>query len=455
MHVLFANHQLVERAGSELYTLELATAVRDRGHRVSVFTFDAGPIAQQLQRQGIPVFGPGDAATIGALDCDLAHVHHAPCLYFLGATRLKCPVVYSVLGVVPALEGPPLAWAGIARVLAVSEEVRDGLGRSPLPPTIVRNWFDDRGPMPALSAAGQIERVAVVSNHLDPSLKAGLDVLAARRPGFSWHHFGLPSASADVTPELLAGFDAVITIGRTALLAAALGKPCLLYDVHGCDGVLDALRLDALATRNFSGRLQASRPSIDELEQLLFVQTRRVDLEALAIEVRGRFGLRQRVDEILALHREAAASGIALGGPEAAFARAGEVHAEAMAQVTPLRHALAASEEGRRLLHAELNDRTSELEVRDELFESRGQRLARLWIEHEEALERGRELTFRLAQQERELELTRTALDLLKGSAGVQLIEAAKRIPGVYATYLALKQRSLRATLPSRVASHK
>ncbi len=133
----------------------------------------------------------------------------------------------------------------------------------------MRNWFDDRGwtPAPAVSPA-RVRRVAVVTNHLAPALVTTLEALAAAGR-LEWIHYGLPLNSTEVTPAFLEPFDLVITIGRTALLAGALGKACLLWDVHGCDGFLEVERLPALASVNFSGRLTRSQPTVEQFEELL------------------------------------------------------------------------------------------------------------------------------------------------------------------------------------------
>jgi glycosyltransferase involved in cell wall biosynthesis len=121
VRVLLANHHLADRAGSELYTLELANALARRGHQVGVFTFFEGPIAEELRRDGIRLFSLGEEPALEAFAPEVLHVHHAPCLYYLGALRLHCPAIHSVLGTAPALEAPPSYWGGVTEGLAVSE----------------------------------------------------------------------------------------------------------------------------------------------------------------------------------------------------------------------------------------------------------------------------------------------------------------------------------------------
>ncbi|MCY1020837.1 glycosyltransferase family 4 protein [Pyxidicoccus sp. MSG2] len=336
MRILLANHHLDQRAGSELYCLELATALTRAGHQVALFTFRPGAISEEFRRRDVRVFSVTDDAAIEAFDPEVLHVHHAPCLYFLGALRLRAPVVFSSLGVLPALEGAPIVWAGVAHALAVSEEVREALTPTPfgaaVPVSLCRNWFDDTGlEKPAAARARPARRIAVVTNHLDPRLKEDLDAVCRARPEVSWTHLGLPHHSTEITPELLRDFDRVVSIGRTPLLAAALQIPCLLYDVHGCDGLLSVEHFDAQARVNFSGRHTRARPSREELGHLLFEEAERLDVAAVADRLWSEHRLSGRAQELVSLYEQARAGGTSLGDTtRAAYGRTGRAYADAV-----------------------------------------------------------------------------------------------------------------------------
>lgn len=344
MRVLFANNQLDERAGSELYTLELSTALKARGHTTAIFTFHPGEVAQLAREAGVTVFLPHQREEMREFRADVLHIHHAPTLYFLaGSARVEAPVVYSVLGALPALEGPPLVWRGVNSLLTVSEEVAESLSGSPFgkafTPRVFRNWFDDRDLRPQqVRAPREVRRIAVVTNHLAPELSASLHALAAQRPTFSWTHFGAPNRAVPITPELLDGFDGVVTIGRTALLAGAVGKPCLLLDVHGSDGVLSAENLARVATRNFSGRLHGHRPGTEELAEILFEQFPRASVQETAEALWAQFRLSGRVETLEEIHQAATKSGARLTRKMAAdYGKAGDAHAELIVQMAGAR----------------------------------------------------------------------------------------------------------------------
>ncbi len=334
MRIVVANHHLYHRAGSELFTKELAIGLRDAGHEVGVFTFAPGAISAEIQAAGIPVWDTRHGAEIEAFRPDVLHTHHAPCLAFLASLELECAAVHGVLGVLPAIEEPPLVFDGVARALVVSEEVGSAIGTSDfgraVPIHVFRNWFPgEQPPRPRPRVPRPIRRVVVVTNHLDPVLARHLEEIRVETPGFTWEHVGLPNHSRPVTATTLSPYDLVVTIGRGALLAGSLGIPCLLYDTSGCDGLLRAEALAELASHNFSGRLTASRPSRAELAHLLLEAPASVDLVATAEAIHAGFSLGARVAEATRHYEDAIASGVRLGAStRARYGRHGVLHGE-------------------------------------------------------------------------------------------------------------------------------
>lgn len=343
MRILIANHHLDQRAGSELYCLELATALHRLGVEVALFTFVSGEVAQQAARLGIPVYTPTEALEVERFQPTVLHVQHAPCLFYLATLRIRPATLFSSLGWLPSLEAAPPVYAGISMALAVSEEVQARLADTPmgqvLPIRVVRNWFNDLGLTPGpVRPPRPAERIAVVTNHLDETLRADLDALTSEQPGFAWQHLGTPTCSVDITPSLLLEFDRVITIGRTALLAGALGIPCLLYDMHGSDGLLRVEALDSLAANNFSGRTHRLRHGRAELHRLLFEDAEALDTGALSRAIWENYALSSRARELLALY-EAVLKGPVRFDDEARrlYGAVGVAHAELVADLVKYR----------------------------------------------------------------------------------------------------------------------
>jgi hypothetical protein len=259
MKILLGTHHLEVRAGSELFTAELARSIKERGHKVAVFTFFKGEIAELIEAHGIPVFDPDDTSAISRFTPDVVQTNHHPCAHFLRSMIPDVVRLHAMLGVIPDLEAPPLDGGAFSLGLAVSEEVvnrinRTSFGRD-VDVAIFRNWFDDRVVVTAGSSKTRgILSVAVISHHIAPELVRALGALEAAGH-IKVDYFGVQRKSVVVDGSLLVQYDLIISIGRTALLAAACGVPCIMADIHGSDGLLTVDNLDLVRTVNFSGRL--------------------------------------------------------------------------------------------------------------------------------------------------------------------------------------------------------
>ena len=176
MKILLGTHHLEMRAGSELFTAELANSIQARGHGVAVFTFFKGEIAGLIEANGIPVFTPDNANAMVRFAPDVVQTCHIPCAHFLRSVVPDVIRVHAMLGVIPPLEAPPLEGAAFSLGLAVSEEVLDRVNKTSfgrdVDTAVFRNWFDEKVVMTstrALSSRGRL-RVAVISNHIAPDL---------------------------------------------------------------------------------------------------------------------------------------------------------------------------------------------------------------------------------------------------------------------------------------------
>jgi hypothetical protein len=303
MRILLGTHQLAERAGSELFTTELAIALRQRGQDVAVFTFFKGNIVPEIEAAGVPVFDAGEADAIAAFMPDIVQTSHIPCAHFLRAVVPGRPRVHAMLGVIPHLEAPPLDARAFSLGLAVSEEVHGRVSQTTFGKDVeialFRNWFDERavsegGPR----LPGKPLRVAVISHHVAPELATALAMLEAAGK-LKTDYFGNEHRTVVVDGALLTRYDAVISIGRTPLLAAACGVPCIMADIHGSDGLLTADNLDDVRTRNFSGRLKRTEITQTYLDDELS-KIAAYDREALRQRVVAEYALGGRIDWLLA-----------------------------------------------------------------------------------------------------------------------------------------------------------
>jgi hypothetical protein len=262
IELLIATHGLANLAGAPLHTLDLCRGFKRAGHDVSVFTLHKGAVSATLEDEGFPVYSLQDYRRMGGETFDLIYLYHATCEALLGLMFAgRVPIVRGYIGRGSTLANPVNGGFASAATY-ISEGVRELMvGLDPrnaqIPALIARNVYDDQG---VVRGAGLAEppasapNLAVVSNHLIAELAERLGA-ASERGLCRFAHFGYPDSSVPITPELLMKFDAVITVGRTVLPTAALGKPVYLCDIHGVEGWLGPDTYAESQLHSFSGRL--------------------------------------------------------------------------------------------------------------------------------------------------------------------------------------------------------
>jgi hypothetical protein len=254
-----------------MVTSEIASALKDSGHEVAIFTLHKGKFANHIsQSQGIPVFTTNqtDHEALLQYDPEVLHIQHWPTYLWLRKIGIKAPAVFGFLGVVPSVENPPPLLEGSNAISwVVSEEVKNNIcslpGWGDQEPSIIRNWVAPlklREPLSNRSAGERRNRLIVVSNHFPAEYKNLLEQLCVEF-NLNFVHFGLPDNPKPLEPIDLKDAFAVVSIGRTVLLAASLGIPTLMLDHFGSDGWLTPENLLEVRERNFSGRTYGLKPN--------------------------------------------------------------------------------------------------------------------------------------------------------------------------------------------------
>lgn len=299
MKVLLAIHHLASRTGSELYVTELAESLAARGLTVAIFTLMRGALAAQFEAStGIKVFGPEARLGVQRFAPDIVHSHHLTMFHLCGELLPGVPRVHGILGVMPPLEHPPLTIAEARRVFAVSERVAERLlARAPQlnSVSIVRNWFDERQLMPIRQYTVPDDRphnVLVISHNASRSRDAALAALEAE--GFAKvTRVGGGDGQREITGALVQRHDVVLTIGRSVLLAAAIGVPCIVADLEMSDGLITHENADLLSRTNFTGRAYRKAITAEHLRAEI-LRSKHIDRVALSNKVRAEYGLSSR-----------------------------------------------------------------------------------------------------------------------------------------------------------------
>ncbi|MFJ3489271.1 hypothetical protein [Leifsonia aquatica] len=277
--VLLCTNHLQNLAGSEVVTIELVEHFLERGWHVDVYTNLLGePVTSELL--ALPSWGRlrvVEASPEEAFDdeYDLIWVQHSlfpPSFVDRLVSGVHAPVVWHHLSSFMNIEMPILA--DIERSIAsvsssMSTEGLDALARFGLDAerfVLFDNPAPDRfadHPMPG-EATG-LARLLIVSNHPPAEMVDAASALRSR--GVLADVLGdvVGSTPRRISPEILAGYDAVVTIGKTVPAALSMGLPVYAYDHFGGCGWLGADNLDREAAGTFAGRLTESRRTAEAI----------------------------------------------------------------------------------------------------------------------------------------------------------------------------------------------
>jgi glycosyltransferase involved in cell wall biosynthesis len=320
LRVLITCRELQVRAGSELYTRDVAEALRDLGQTPVVFAPVLGEVASELRHRGVAVID--DLAQLGEAPDVIHGQHHLTAM----AAMLRFPEVPALFvchGWIPWQELPP-KFPSLGRYVAVDALRRDLLvlehGIPAERVTVIPNFVDlerfrRRPPLPAKPRRALLfSNQAAADGFVPPVARAcaaaGLELdvvgIAAGRP-------------AERPEELLPAYDLVFARGRAALEAMAVGAAVVLCDVEGCGPLVDEAGFAALRALNFG--LAALRPPVEG--ERLRAEIARYDADDAArvcARVRAEADRFQAVGRLLAIYRELIASASGLGGEAGARA---------------------------------------------------------------------------------------------------------------------------------------
>lgn len=349
MRVLLTNGALVNRAGSELYLLEVATRLLALGHSPVAYSPLLGPLAAELRAATIPVVD--DLAAV-AEPPDVVHAqHHLPAMTALLHFQ-TVPAVFVSHGWAPWEEAPP-RFPRILRYVAVDDTTRERLvSESGIPPErveVILNFVDLERFQPRGSLPAAPRRALVLSNQASEANYLPAVREACARLGIELEVAGVAAGQPVARPEaLLPGFDLVFAKGRAALEAMAVGAAVVLCDEPGTGPMVTAERFDRLRRLNFGIRALREPVTPDVLER----EIRRYD-PADAAEVsrrlRAQASLEGAVDQLAAVYERVIAEhrerGPAAAGEEgraaAAYLRWLDPHLQARSSL-PERNRLAA-----------------------------------------------------------------------------------------------------------------
>ena len=271
--VLICTNHLINFAGSEIHCLEMAQYFTALGHDVLVAANNLGPpIEGEFKKIGIPTAAMGDLGR--ATEFDIVWTHHVPCFrlaHLVKKLRAR-KFVHGILSVLEPMELPPFKKSdkdleGNLTVLAnapvTKDFIEDRIGTS-FRVQVLRNFAPQIWQDFVPKAATELKKILIVSNHIPDELE---ELTAhARQQAITMEPIGLNADRfARVTPELVAGYDAVISIGKTVQYCLTGGIPVFIYDYFGGPGWLSDANIDAAEYSNYNGKCTGNRRPAEKL----------------------------------------------------------------------------------------------------------------------------------------------------------------------------------------------
>ena len=262
--ILITQNALHYIAGSELATLELATFFKDRGAKVSIFTwYTYAPMRTSFEKQNIEIITDENDKHLND-NFDIIWVHHQviPKKILEKLYNNTCRSKFIFYHMSPlkelALEQPYLydLEAKIANlVLFTSKGTEESLIESF--PSLKRHFmvlenFVPNNYLEYKYSRDSLQKILVVSNHPPKEVLSASKQL--KNLGYEVDIIGRNFNAEIITAKKLVNYDLVITIGKTVPYCLCIGVPVYIYDHFGGPGFLSAKNFKKARFRTFSGR---------------------------------------------------------------------------------------------------------------------------------------------------------------------------------------------------------
>lgn len=281
LSVLMVFEQLL-CGGFETHLYSLCKYLRGRGHQITLH----GRLVADVWKKEYADLGIGITLKPEQGQYDVIHAH--PLLWGLLrghelSLRLSRPLVVTYHG--PYLEAIQEVRRGASAIIAVSQEVYNCVGTG----QIIENGIDldNFAPVPHVNCGSFVasyvgrltsERCAMVEALIDACEIAGAkcEIIGADQwPGMRqldrkyedviWH-----GAHMD-TRALVARSDVVFSTGRGVREAMSMGRPAVVLNSMGYDGLVTPENVELLRTHNFSGRAMYRHFSVQAIADDIMV----------------------------------------------------------------------------------------------------------------------------------------------------------------------------------------
>ena len=265
-----------------MVTFELANFLVKAGAKVTVYTYIAlDPARELFKKSGIKVITPKDNHKFSLADFDYVWVHSLTLprtlLDDLKTPHDKYPAFVflhmSALETIP--DEHPWIYDLEKKLSSLSLYISDGALNSNKKYGLPKNIAYFRNPAPPefyekrrTHLPEKPSKILIVSNHPPKEVIELKEILAKRGIEVSNYGEGQEKYSL-ITPAVLAKYDAVITIGKTAQYCLVNNTPVYIYDWYGGPGWLTQKNYEATKSFHFSGRFTSQKTSAAIADELV------------------------------------------------------------------------------------------------------------------------------------------------------------------------------------------
>ncbi len=309
MKLLITQRDLIALGGSELFTIEMAQALRARGYEVRVYAPGGGDGMLRLHSYGIHVHQRMDDLPWTP---DLIHgQHHLQTMTAISRFP-DVGAVYHMHGGIPWVE-QPARHGNIRRHIVTCEAVAQGMDTYygiPLSRVaVVPNYVDLGRFQRVRKPRPRPERALLFGNHRYPGDQLRILQDSCSKSGIILDSAGAHLGESTRCPEsLLAEYDLVFAIGRCAIEALASGCAVIPVSPGQAGRLVTTENLTKMMQTNFSPRLYSPDGALTGDWLRAQIDAYHPDeTAAVTALVRRDCSMDQAMDALESIHREVAA----------------------------------------------------------------------------------------------------------------------------------------------------
>lgn len=270
MNILFTGFYFDGYHGSMIHICEIAEYLSSQGHRcycASVSITDE--VVQFAHSKGLELHRPQELPL--DISYDIVWAYHFPILGYLISKGLQYGKIHiGCLSSFVSLEVPPLFYNECNLLSVMSEETKDKLVNTYQIPAdkiyVLKNLLPDKFTASYTPPEYILKKIIVVSNHIPPEIRE----LTQHLPEIQIDFFGQGEKTYQpITPEILSGYNVVISIGKTVQYALGMGIPVYNYDHFGGSGYITLQNYEKEEFHNYSGRSFCRKISTQEIAREL------------------------------------------------------------------------------------------------------------------------------------------------------------------------------------------